>query len=260
MIVIGTTLAPYKMSDPREGLLWLANARQLVEDAGENGHSVKFFLALELDSRGLKPCQSVVSVLNSLDAETDVWTFSVSNGVEEISTDERIFRITTGRNMITEYAMREKASWIFHVDSDLRPDPETFSKLLDVGWPVVGGEVPGYCLHGPAVENRRNFMEVANPNNRHIEELVLGFGDDSETYPYPVESHWNTAGYLLVHRSVFRQIRWRHDFGRDLTDDPAWGEDVKNWLGVDTLVRKDCVGWHRGLVPVEYRGHDLKIY
>jgi hypothetical protein len=251
VIVIGSTIAAYKMDNFEEGVAWISNAQDLIEDAARNGHEVKWFIAVEVDGRGVTPMNPLLAAMRDLDHE--VWTYSMNTGASALNSDERLAHICEGRNLVTEFAMREGAEWLLHLDTDLRPDPHTFTKLFEVGWPVTGGDVPHYVLSGPVVSNRRHWMGDDG-------ELVLGMGDDSDPYLFPVQEHWNTAGYLLVHREIFRQLRWRYDLERGLTDDPAWGADLRRFFGIQTLVRKDCIGSHDSLVPVENRGHDLKIY
>ena len=254
MILVGTTMAPYKADDLAGVTSWIENALELSEDANANGHQLKWFVALELDGRGMKPYAALLALLANLPHE--VWTFELNTGALKISSDERLSRICTGRNLVTEYAMRQKdADWLFYCDSDLCPDEKTFTKLLDVNWPVVGGDVPGYCLSGPDVKTRRSWTMGDDGRILWQDEP-----DAVPPFPYIVQEHWNTAGYLLVHRSVYQQIRWRHNPGTNLTDDPAWAESVLRTIGIKTLVRKDCPGRHDGLVGVELRGHDLTIH
>jgi len=231
VIVVGTTIAAYKMAEESEWRSWLTHAEHMVMDARRNGHEIKWFCAIEVDRRGAAMFAPLIAELETLGGEH--WTFSIDTKAEALSSDERLFHICEGRNLVTEFAMREAAAWILHLDTDLVPDPDTFDKLLALDHPVVGGDVPHYVLSG---------------------ERVPG-------YDFPVEAHWNTAGYLLVARDVFRRIRWRYDTWPKGTgtDDPSWAADVLQFTGYVTLVRKDCVGMHRSLIPLEHRGHDLEI-
>jgi len=251
-VLVAATVPPYKSDDSMsEWSSWLENAGALVEDAALNDCEVEFFAALETDGRGLKPHSPLLQLLSGLGGSA--WTFSIDTGATSYGTGERLVRIVTGRNLITDYAMRNGHDWIFYVDSDLRPDPKTFTKLFALSWPVCGGDVPHYCLSGPAVTNRRHWGVVDGG-------IVASKGDDGDVYAFPVEEHWNTAGYLLVNRAIFEKVRWRYEStGDGLTDDPCWAEDVEVRFGIRTLVRKDCVGQHAPLVPVERRGHDLEI-
>jgi hypothetical protein len=74
-------------------------------------------------------------------------------------------------------------------------------------------------------------------------------------YPFPVQSHMNTAGFLLIAREVFRRLRWRFDLEAGLTDDPCYYRDAKELLGVPTYVRKDVIGrhWPEAIPPLEDR-------
>lgn len=224
MIVVGSVLAPWKCDGTE--LSWLAHPDTFVADAADAGIPLEFFAALEVDARGTAPYPT--ALFQKLDKW---WTFSVDDGATEVTTANRLRRICTGRNLIIERAMEAGAEWVLFLDSDLTPDPRSVAKLLDMDWPIVGGDVPSYCLGGELVAN----------------------------WTYPVEKHWNTAGYLLVHRRVFSQIRWRTDLSVGLTDDPAFAADA-NRLGYPTFVRKDCVGTHAPLIPVEARSVDRRIH
>jgi hypothetical protein len=119
------------------------------------------------------------------------------------------------------------ASHILHLDADMCPPGDCLPKLLAMRHPLVGGEVPTYNLHGPVVPE----------------------------YPFPVQSHMNTAGFLLVAREVFRRLRWRFDLEAGLTDDPCYHADACDLLGIPTYVRKDVRGrhWPESIPPLEDR-------
>jgi hypothetical protein len=232
LIVVGATCAPYKLSSEYEFMSWIENQDEMAVDAASMGFSLAWFLALEDD--GAKPRWT--QLMNHVD---DSWSFSLRNEATKIDGIERLIRICTGRNLIVEYAMRRNADWILYLDTDLKPAPDTISKLIALKWPIVGGNVPAYCLSGPTV---------------HGIEWTRGWGGIK--YDFPVEDHWNTAGYLLVHRDVYRKLCWRTDL--PMTDDPCYAHDARQ-LGWPTLVRKDLIGHHTPLGPVEERGHDLRL-
>jgi len=115
VIVIGSTLASYKCGNVVMGLgpeesLWLGYAEQMVEDAATVGHEVRFFAALELDARGLAPFTGLLRRLEQIHQDTgatvETWTFGLDTGAHALGTQERLVHICTGRNLVTEHAMR----------------------------------------------------------------------------------------------------------------------------------------------------------
>jgi len=164
----------------------------------------------------------------------DVWTFSIDDDASQIDHRNRLIRICTGRNLTHEFAMRNpNVSHVLFLDSDMRPDGDCISKLIEVDANIVGGEVPVYCLKGPRVGG----------------------------YDFPVQDHWNTAGFLLVRRNVINRIRWRADiYDHGQSDDPCFHKDAIEAGFGRTLVRKDVKGIHSSLLQLEQRGHDLKVY
>lgn len=225
MIVVGATTCDWKLASEPTGvnLSWLATADQLEADAAQAGHELRWFLAAESEWL-LDGCW--VDLLDTLERRPRYahWRFTLDDHAP-YSGPNRLVRICTGRNLIVEYAQREHADWILYLDTDIEPPPDLVSKLLALDYPIVGGDVPAYCLHG-------------EPDGR--------FG-------FPVEQHWNTAGCLLVRRDLFSRLRWRHDFDVEMTDDPCYAADAEA-LGWPTLVRHDIGAHHRGkLVPVEQR-------
>lgn len=227
MIVVGTTLAPYKLDGSE--LNWLENGEEFL-DRDPRTH---FFAALELlPSRGTAVFARLLTRLNAFGGTA--WTFALDDDERKLTSANRLTRICMGRNLVIEYALRVQASHILFLDSDLRVPGDSIEKLLELDAPIAGGDVPAYCLHGPPALTR---------------------------YAFPVERHWNTAGFLLVRREVFACVRWRHEFfgGTGRTDDPCYAADAEALGFGETLVRKDLVGRHVPLIPMERRGHDRSL-
>jgi hypothetical protein len=226
VILVGCTIPPYKMGGP-DGYWssWLANA-----EAIRQSHDVRFVAVLEHDARGLDPFRPLLYRLARLGGM--VLGFSYDDGAASITTGNRLVRICTGRNLLTQWAVDNGASHILYTDADTAIPGDAIPKLLEVDWPVVGGRVPTYCLEGPDVGG----------------------------YPFRVTEHMNTAGFLLVARDVFRTLRWRTDPDLGLTDDPCYHADATA-LGFPTRVREDCVAEHFPpcIGPLEERGHDLAV-
>lgn len=231
MIVVATTIPAFKCNGASE-LAWLNNATEIAESHPEG---VEFFAAIEVDGRGQLPFLNLFRRFNETlgDENWTFWQFSIDTGEDEITTGNRLIRICTGRNLAQEYAKRAGATHILFVDSDTMIPGDSIPKLLEVDWPVAGGDVPAYGLHGPVIDE----------------------------YPFPVEEHWNTAGFLLIRREVFRKVAWHWDADAGLTDDPTYQNDQQAHGFGQTRVRKDLIAHHvEWLLPLEERGHDRTYY
>lgn len=226
MIVVGTTLTTFAMSKEPTWSSWLKNAEQLVANSPEK---LQFFASIEVDARGIEFFSPLTERLNEIGGEH--WTFTLDDKRTEVTGANRIRHITTGRNIVHDYAIEKDATHILFLDADMMPPDDTLPRLLEMEHPIVGGDVPTYCLNGPVVDK----------------------------YPYPVQSHMNTAGFLLLERQVFERIKWRGDI--NLTDDPCFHRDVVDFLGFNTYVRKDVVGQHypRHVPSITRRGYDMTV-
>jgi hypothetical protein len=234
MILVGSVTTAHKLDGTETK--WLTYAEQI---AASHPDGVKFFIAVELDSRGFyEAYNSLLDRLSEVRAE--VWTYTIdktpfSSKAYEITTRERFVRIATGRNLVTEVGITSGASHILFVDTDTEPPADALPKLLAVNRALVFGHVPTYCLDGPR--------------------LPLMPGDTRQ--------HWSSAGFVLVQREAFRRVRWGWDPDDQMTDDPAYARDVTvvgtglnhDWAPV---TRHDCVALHYPEVigPLETRGTD----
>lgn len=239
-IVVGSTMAPFKATDD-EDRQWLTNAEEMVFDAHSAGFTKIFFLAAaEMDARGMDVYRKLDRRLREIntkfgdDVEADMWRFAIDDHADSIDSLNRLIRICTGRNLIQEFALRRrKVSHILFLDSDLVVPPDSISKLVEMDHPIVGGDVPSYCMNG----------------------------EPQSQFSYPVHAHWNTAGFLMVQREVARRVAWRTDvYDSGNTDDPAYAAAVEELGFGKTYVRKDLIGAHKPLVGLLRRGHDLKVY
>jgi hypothetical protein len=235
-VVVATTLATYVTNDPDTSLAWLYDAERLRDEASV---PVQFFAAIETDSRGLAPFTPLTDRLTELGGTW--WTFSFDDGATEVRTDNRLRRITLGQNMASTFTLDNGGSHMLFMAADCQPPPDTIDKLLELDWPIVGGEVTTYGLHGPTLE-------------RHPR--TGAFLD------YPVELHMATAAFVMLDREILRKVHWRYDTDAGMSDDPALHHDAMN-LGYATLVRKDVIGRHypTAIGPIETRfpGRDMRI-
>jgi hypothetical protein len=247
--VIGTPLVAWKC-DAKEHLDWLADKVEI----SRRFPNVKWFAAFELDNRGIEPFAEVIEALREVNG--DYWTYSINDMQAKVNSGNRWIRIETGRNLIREFAQRHRVTsghhWgesctelnygvvnysaVLYIDSDMSLDASTIEKMLEVNRPLVGMDVPAYCLSGA----------IVNENPR-------------------IEEHWNTAGALLVNAPAFYDLPWSHNAYLNLSDDPTFQSMAERLLrreGPETLdttygmtwVRKDGQAKHNGrLEPVENR-------
>ena len=243
--VIATPLVGWKC-DMNEHMYWLEDKAEIMR----RFPNAKFFSAFELDHRGLEPFQSVIDALKEVNG--DYWTYSINDMESTVTSGNRWIRIETGRNLIREFAQRIRVmrhpEWggdtsgenagvanyaaVLYLDSDMVVDADAIEKMLEVDRPLVGVDVPAYCLSGKVI--------CENPR---------------------IEEHWNTAGALLVNAPAFYDLPWSHNSYLNLSDDPtfqAMAERLIRREGVDTLdstygmtwVRKDVQAKHKGQLAV----------
>jgi len=237
-LLVATVVAPFKAQDG-EATQWLETANSIIHDAKETGFTkIHWMAAMEMDSRGLSPYSELLSRMDDISIHEGIelvtWKYAIDDGSERLDTHNRLVRICTGRNLIHEYASRTKPiTHVLFLDSDITPDGDCVSKLIEVDADVVGGHVPAYCLSGSKIGG----------------------------YPFPVERHWNTAGFLFVRRRVVDKIRWRSSvIDSGCSDDPCFNIDAIDAGFEATLVRKDVIGRHPDLKELGARGHDLRIH
>lgn len=241
LIVVASTTAAWKCNE-RDELAWLLVAEKMRESSPV---PVVFFCTVQMDPDPEADFPSGTLRPRLDEVGGDYWDFSLHAGWSR-TTRQRLIGITTGRNLIREYALRDTdATHVLFLDSDVEPDLECISKLLELDHPVVGGDIPAYCLKGPEV------MDGDDVQRNALGQIVLRRG--VPRFPFPVQEHWNTAGFLLVRRDVLAEVAWRWNPDAGYSDDPCFAADVERAGFGKTWVRKDCVGKHAPLVAVERR-------
>ena len=232
MITIATTLHAYVMDQVDTWKAWTYNAEQ-IRDSHPDG--VTYFAAIESDARGLGMFAPLLERLEEIGGT--YWEFRFDDGAEQITTKNRLRRITMGQNVATTFAVDAGSSHMLFMAADCAPPPDALPKLLDMHWPIVGGEVTTYCLSGPDVERHPTTGQM--------------FG-------FPVQMHMATAAFVMLQRDLMKQVHWRQDGDKNMSDDPCMHADALA-LGYPTLVRKDCIGQHFPLHvgAIETRGHDM---
>lgn len=243
MIVVGTTLAAFACEDEDTSLSWLKNAEQIQASWPE---PVVYFAALELDARGLDPFAPVLERMREVGGFQ--WTFHLDDGRTTVTTANRLRHITMGQNLATDYALSHPAcTHLLFLAGDLEPPPDALTKLVEVDHPLVGGHVPTYCLDGP-----RATAEMWTAPARPMVVTV------------DVRAHMASAAFVLIRRDLLRFVRWRWDLDAGMSDDPCLQHDAREFHGVETLVRHDCIGRHHpesiGPIETRYPGVDMSVH
>lgn len=223
MIVVGCTLAAVAMSDYDTWSSWLKTA----EEIRETYHDVRFFAAIETDGRGLEPFAPLLERLSELGGS--YWTFSLDDGRTEVTTANRLRHIVAGQNFVAEYAVETGATHLLLTCADCQPPGDVLPKLLEVNHPIVGGEVPAYCMTGTPNEDYEDF---------------------------PVVFYCAPVALVLLRRDILTRIKFRYDPDNGMTDDPCLTADCAD-IGWRSMVRKDVVGKHfpERLPPLEHRDY-----
>lgn len=213
MIVIGTTIASFGMTEPDAWSAWLRNAEAQRESHPDG---VRHFVAIQTDARGIEPFAPLLDRLANLGGEH--WTYRLDDGRTRVGMTNRWRHITVGQNLVTDYCQADPdVSHLLFMAADCAAPPDIIPRLLEMGHPLVAPHSPTYAL----------------PRGRP----VLG-------YDYPVEDAMASAACILIARDVFRAIRWRWDLDTGMSDDPCYHHDAKTLLGVPTYVRMDVVTRH----------------
>lgn len=237
LVVVGTTIPSYVMDQPDTWGAWLYTAEEMAAD-----HPlIEFFVAVEVDGRGLEPFRPLLDRLDDLTTKgikTSYFVFMLDDGAKEITTANRLRRITMGQNLVNDYCRSVGASWLLFMAADCRPPGDTLSELLKLNHPLVGGHVGTYVLDGPVVSK-----------------YVPDYRDQ-------IREHMATAAFVLINRQVFNRIGWRWDRDTGESDDPCLHRDAREFLDIPTFVHHGVVGKHypESIPAIEHRGHDRTIY
>jgi hypothetical protein len=243
VIVVGTTLAAFVMDQEDTWGSWIENIEEVAEHTDEE---IRVFAAIEVDALGLEPFEMLLDCMAEISNTTPVrcefWTYSLDDGRTEVTTGNRLRHITTGQNLVTDYAVSEGADWLLFMAADCRPPDDVIPRMLELDHPLVAPNVPTYCLDGPKVGG-------------------LGSSTAYDDAGWDVRKHMASAAALMIHSDVFRRVRWRWD-PEDGSDDPCFHRDALEHLGIETLVRHDVTAKHYPLQvgAIETRGHDMTVY
>ncbi len=233
-IIAGTTLTTYSMlGGPDRTYMWDAWLRGAEAVQASVPVPVRYFVAIQLDSRGLEPFGALLDRLEAIGGE--YWTYTLDDGRLSITQATRLRHITMGQNLCAEYATAVGASHFLHLAADCQPPVAVLPRLLEVGLPMVAAACSTYCMAGPKVESG-----------------------------YPLEGPPITAVCVLITRELFKRIKWRYDPDLNMTDDPSYTHDAETLFKTTAVTRTDVLALHHpaAIGPVEerYPGVDLSVY
>jgi hypothetical protein len=235
-VVVGGTLCAYAMLDPARPWLWgawLHNAEEMIRTSP---FDVEFHTSIQVDARGIEPFAPLLRRLYEIGGTH--WTFSLDDGRIRVTGENRGRHICTGINLTVEYATSVGATHWLRLEADTEAPPDVIPRLLEVG-------------NGLAAAACSTYFTYDNPD----------YWARAPQYDFPVVEGPMAAVCLLVEREVFKRLKWRWDPDEQTTDDPSYTQDAKDFFGVPTLTRLDCVAshWPPAIGPVDTRYGDLDM-
>lgn len=159
----------------------------------------------------------------------------------------RLPGIVTARNMCIDYALINQATHILFVDSDVIIHEGGVEKLIALNKGLCGGLVPGRGSHSHV-----NYVFAQKRGLERKGDLLI--------------CDHGTAGYMLVSREVFGQLRfrWGDDFEMPqmLSEDPAYALDWWRISGERYIVHLKATADHRDnpAEPLTENGAALDLY
>lgn len=240
MIVVGTTLTTFAVLDPERSFLWDAWLRHAEEISESVDDAVRYFVAIQLDARGLAPFAPLLARLEQVGGT--YWTYTLDDGRDRVTQANRLRHITFGQNLISEYANAMGATHMLHMAADCEPPADVLPQLLAVHNGLAAAFCPTYGLRGDS--------ELAG-------------------YPFPVTGP-NTRGgppfaavCVLLEREIFKRVKWRYDTDMGFSDDPAMAYDAETLFDVPVRIRTDCIArhWPECINEIENRfpGLDMSV-
>lgn len=189
---------------------------------------------------GISECEAALSKnfypkvekLQELGFKVSIYNLILDTGiiVSGSGTHERLKHITAARNLITDFCIDNQASHLLALDSDVKPKPtapkgmaitDFISALLEPSYPLIGGFVDQYSF----VLGIPGYDETVSKRKAYRESISF-FNAEKKRNSALVLTTFNTAGFNLIGRDVFNNIRWRYDLDKGMTDDPCFGYDA----------------------------------
>lgn len=153
----------------------------------------------------------------------------------------RVPPICTARNMAIDCAMSIGAEWLLYVDADVVIPANSIEELLALKQPLCGGVVPGRGAHS-------HVNYTFGPKSIDIDGKSYGGRSSYRCQGVPVViSDHGTAGFMMVHRSIFDVVRFRYGHSQLFWERPA---PYLEMMAEDACFAEDAEklglsnGWH----------------
>jgi GT2 family glycosyltransferase len=153
----------------------------------------------------------------------------------DASLDHSIKRVTSGRNLIRDFAIEKGYDFVWFVDADVLPQPDALSRLLSAGKAVNAG----VCLMSLNAEGNAKVLPNIfkfNDAEKVLEPLSLGEMQGSSL----IEVSAAGFGCMLLSSKVISSVKFRYFEDSMAGEDIAFCTDAKE-LGfpafADTSVR-----------------------
>lgn len=160
---------------------------------------------------------------------------AVGSGFNERKFDQdqssRLTRICVARNMVMDFFQQTDYDYLLFVDSDVLIPEDAFEKLFSTHYPmsVLSGLVPGRGVHS------------------HAQYL---FGPIERIEANVVSVEYATCGFLTIPRDLVFRTRFRWGLptkgGVICSEDPLFGQQIREEMGYKWLVFTDCKASHLG--------------
>lgn len=251
MIVVGTTIASFAMSEPDAWSSWLKHAERQQAMAAELGHDLRHFAAIQVDARGIEPFADLCQAITNLGGEW--WTYSLDDGRTKVDMTNRWRHIVVGQNLVVDYCQaRPDCTHLLFLAADCAASSDIIPRMLEMDHPLVAPYITTYGLRGPVVVGGSCpdcELSVMHTDGDQIKCGACGWRSIHRSgwvdrYPFHVEDAMASAAALFIARDVFRRIRFRWDLDAQMSDDPCFHHDAKTLLGIPTYVRHDVLARH----------------
>jgi GT2 family glycosyltransferase len=156
-------------------------------------------------------------------------------------------RIVRSRNLLLQKAMRGGYDYFFSLEQDVIVQPDTLTRLLSHGKPIVSGYYANKRLiqiqHNKTGEMKRTMVELPLAYMRTDEGEVRRAHPGQLRNKGLVEVGAVGVGCLLIAREVFTRLRFRYDPQKESFDDMHFSEDAEK-LGYKLYVDGDTIATH----------------
>jgi len=146
---------------------------------------------------------------------------------------------STGRQIIIDKARELDVDWIFFLDLDTEPDPDSIQKLLAVKHGLVGGL---HCARGDAWQIiGHNYKDRKKLDRIHLKESDVKNNNEVDGI---------SGGTLLVARGIFNRVDYTGYKGPNTIDGRFTADDeylqikIYESMKIKPHVAFNCRSWH----------------